>query len=119
MQGAIEKQELKMSSFRRVAIKALYEPDAFNLPFNEWLAGLKIFLDETLPLRKLGSVGHFRGYAGIKYKINYEYNDLGKVMVTIAFVSSASSALYKKETIILFIEGTKKHHVDTEEQRGK
>lgn len=108
MQGAIEKQELKSSSFRHIVMSVVYIPGSFEKPFDEWLTDLKAFLDDTLPLRKLGSVGHFRGYAGIKYKIRYDYNEDGHVVLRIAFVSSTSSASYKKETIVRFVERSKK-----------
>lgn len=109
LQGIVEKQELKMTSFRHIVIKVLYDPELFKDTFSEWLPALKEYLDATLPMRKLDSVGHFRGYAGTKYKINYTYNDVGLVEIRIAFVSSTSSALTKKEAIYMYIESTKRH----------
>jgi Mechanosensitive ion channel len=110
-QSIVEMQELKMTSFRHVVIKAIYDPELFVKKFDTWLPELKAFLEETLPLRKLDAVGHFRGYAGTKYKINYTYTPEGFVEVRIAFVSSTATALTKKEAIFMFIESTKLHGI--------
>jgi hypothetical protein len=56
---------------------------------------------------KKKDVGNFKSYAGMKYKLHYDYDEDGYVLVAISFISSTKTALPKKESIISFIESTK------------
>ena len=103
----IERQEIKNSNQRRVVIRALYKGEECEQSFDAWLSTLKGMLDETLPKRSLKDVGNFKSYAGMKYKLHYDYDEDGYVLVAISFISSTKTALPKKESIISFIESTK------------
>lgn len=103
----IEQQEIKNSNQRRVVLHALYKQEEYTNSFDVWLAVLKNTLDETLPKRSLKDVGNFKSYAGMKYKLHYDYDEDGYVLVAISFISSTKTALPKKESIISFIESTK------------
>jgi Mechanosensitive ion channel len=101
---AVESQELKSDNYRRAVIQAIYNNTEFSQPFSVILQKIKLFLDHELPLRKLDQVGNYRSYSGSRYKLNYDYNAEGDVVIRIAFVTSPSHALERKEKIIAFIE---------------
>lgn len=107
-QGIIEQQELKSNTSRHITIKAVYMPDNYTEKFDTWVRNLKAFLDDTLPVRSAEDVGHYRGFTGSRYKLNYSYDEDGDVVVSIAYVSSTKTALSKKEKIVHYIESTKR-----------
>ena len=109
----IERHEIKNGANRRVSIDALYIQDEYKLPFNEWLTLLKSTLDAKLPKRSLKDVGNFKSYAGMRYKLQYDYDDDGYVKVSISFISGTKTANDKKEQIISFIESTKREKETT------
>jgi hypothetical protein len=104
---SVERQEIKNSNQRRVVLHALYKQEEYRDAFDVWLLTLKKVLDESLPKRSLKDVGNFKSYAGMKYKLHYDYDEDGYVLVIISFISSTKTALSKKEAIISFIESTK------------
>lgn len=109
-QGTVERQELNVSAFRHTALSIVFTNEKYLLPFNEWIAALKAFLDATLPVRATADVGYFRGFTGARYKLNYAYDTSGNLVVSIAFVSSTKTTLQKKEKIVTYIESTKRQH---------
>ncbi|MEN9881243.1 MAG: hypothetical protein RLZZ308_426 [Candidatus Parcubacteria bacterium] len=104
---AVERQEIKNSNQRRVVLQVLYKREEYIESFMVWLSMLKKILDDTLPKRSLKDVGNFKSYAGMKYKLHYDYDEDGYVVVTLSFVSSTKTALAKKESIISFVESIK------------
>lgn len=108
----VERQEIKNSNQRRVVVRALYKREEHEQPFDMWLSTLKETLDETLPKRSLKDVGNFKSYAGMNYKLHYDYDEDGYVLVAISFISTVKTAFPKKEAIISFIESTKKRPKD-------
>lgn len=117
LQQIVEVQELKSQNYQRVLVKAVFNAEKFSDSFEVWLAKLKDFLTGELPQRKLGDVGHYRGFAGKKFKLNYDYDADGEVFVHISFISSPSKALERKETIVGYIESTRK--VQKQEKKAK
>lgn len=87
----------------------LYTHDIFSPSFTEFIPLLEKYLDELLPTRTMTKVGYFRGYAGVKYKINYDYTDKGEILVKISFIARVNKAVENKESIITFIEQLKKN----------
>ena len=104
----IEAQELKADDYRRVMLTAIYSQDKFEDNFNAWLTKIKNFLEETLPSRTLERVGHFKGYLGVKYKLNFDYNDKGDTVVRISFIARPPRNIELKEKIIEYIETLRK-----------
>jgi Mechanosensitive ion channel len=100
----VERQELKSDNYRRALITAVYNKESFGIPFTEFITSLKHFLDEYLPVRSPGQVGNYKSFAGHKYKLNYEYDDEGDVMVKIRWISSPKLATERKERVVTFIE---------------
>lgn len=100
----IEAQELKADDYRRVMLTAIYSRDKFEDNFNTWLTKVKSFLEETLPSRTLERVGHFKGYLGVKYKLNFDYNDKGDTVVRISFIARPPKNIELKEKIIEYVE---------------
>jgi hypothetical protein len=103
-----EIQELKIEDYRRVVLTAIYTRERFEDNFENWLGKVRNFLEETLPSRSWERVGHFKGYLGIKYKMNYDYNDKGEVIVRISFIARYPKNTEQKERIIEFIESLRK-----------
>lgn len=104
----IEQQQLKSDDYRNIMLQILYVKDNFTDPFEVWLEKLEARLDELLPKRIVTKVGHFRGYAGVKYKLHFDYNEKGEVVVRVSFIAKSNKAQDVKESIIKFIEQLKK-----------
>lgn len=103
----VEQAQLKSDDYRKVSVQALYTQEAFNLSFKDWKQALETYLEELLPKRAMTKVGYFRGYVGVKYKLHFDYNDKGEILVKISFIAKSQKALEFKEMIVSFIEGLK------------
>ncbi len=104
----VEQQQLKSDDYRKVSLSILYDGELFNDVFDVWVGGIENFLKELLPKRALTKVGYFKGYAGVRYKMNFDYNDSGQVILKISFIVRSNKALELKQSIILFVETLKK-----------
>jgi hypothetical protein len=104
----VQRQEIKNNNYRRVTLQALYSNELFKDGFSVWLTNLKGHLDEVLIKRSLKDVGNYKSYAGIKYKLHYDYNEDGEIVVSISFISRTKHAVFRKEEIIEYIESTRR-----------
>lgn len=110
-------QELKSDTYRRIVLKAIYAHDEYEVAFGEFIKKIRVFLDEFLPTRNLNQVGNFRSFAGAQYKMNFDYDEDGRIVVRIAFISRPNDIVDRKEQIIEFIEGMRgKKAVDPKEK---
>lgn len=100
----VERQELKRNNYRMIKLVAIYDRSMFSISFEKFFTQLKSFLDENLPKRNSLQVGHYKTFAGHRYKLTYDYNEIGNVLVTVRFISSPARASEYKELIISFIE---------------
>jgi hypothetical protein len=89
----IERQQLKSDDYRKLSLQILYTNTAFADGLEIWLDKIEIYLDKLLPKRAMTKVGHFRGYAGVRYKMNFDYNDKGEVVVKISFITRSFRVL--------------------------
>ena len=105
--NVIERQDLKTNTYRPVIMNIPYTKAIYQVDFDEFLKKLRSFLDELLPTRNLTHVGSYRGFAGSQYKINFDYNDSGTIMVRISFISRPRDAVARKERIVTFLEQLK------------
>lgn len=104
----VEQQQLKSDDYSRVSLSILYTQDIFEDTFEDWIHKLEGDLDELLPKRAITKVGYFKGYAGVRYKMNFDYNESGNVVVKISFIARSGKAIELKESIIRFVEQLKK-----------
>lgn len=104
----VERQEIKDNNYRLVTLEALYSNELFDDMFSVWLSNLKKHLDTTLTKRSLRDVGNYKTYAGIKYKLYYDYNEDGDIVISISFISRTKNAAMRKEEIIEYIESTRR-----------
>ncbi len=117
-------QELKSDTYRRIVLKVVYAHDEYAVPFAEFIERTRAFLDEFLPKRNLNQVGSFKNFAGAQYKINFEYDDDGRIVIRIAFISRPHDVVDRKEQIIEFLESMRKvrtkkeDSVESSGQRG-
>jgi Mechanosensitive ion channel len=98
-------QELKSDTYRRIVLKVVYEHGEYDVPFAEFIKRTRAFLDEFLPKRNLNQVGSFKSFAGTQYKINFEYDEDGRIVIRVAFISRPHDVVDRKEHIIEFLEG--------------
>jgi hypothetical protein len=103
----VEQVKLKSDDYRKVNIQALYSQDTFHMSFADFTSQIESYLDRLLPKRQMTKVGYFRGYAGVRYKLNFDYNDKGEIVVKISFIARSQKAVEFKESIICFIEELK------------
>lgn len=104
----VEQQQLKSDDFRKLSLSILYDSELFADSFEIWITKIEKDLKDLLPKRAMTKVGYFKGYAGIKYKMNFDYNEEGKVVVKISFIARSHRALELKESIIRSVEKLKK-----------
>lgn len=108
----VELQDLKTDDYRRIVLKTVYLNEIFEDSFSVWLSKVKNHLEEKLPKRELDRVGNYKGYTGIKYKLNFDYGDKGEIICKISFVARYPYQIEFKENIIEFIESLKKNKKD-------
>ena len=104
----VERREIKDHNYRLVTLEALYSNELFADTFSVWLVNLKKHLDTALTKRSLKDVGNYKTYAGIKYKLYYDYNEDGDIVISISFISRTKNAVHRKEEIIEYIESTRR-----------
>ncbi len=104
----IERQEMKSHSYLMASIEIPYDSNEYSDSFKDYIVKLKEFLDGLLPSRGMNSVGYYRSYSGVRYKINYTYDKDARVIVHISFVSKPRRISDRKEKIISFVESCKK-----------
>lgn len=98
----VSKQEAKYDTHRLVRLDVPFIESIDD--FTGFNTKLRAFLDELLPLRNARNVGHFRSFAGVRYKLDWGYHDKGHLLLKISFVSHPSHINMRKEEIISFIE---------------
>ncbi len=103
-----EQQNLKADTHRQIVMDIPFSAETYDMTFDVLVKELRVFLDELLPKRNLRQVGSYRGYAGVSYKINFEYNAAGAIIIRIMFIARARDAAERKEKIMAFLEGLKK-----------
>lgn len=107
-QNIVEFQELKSDDYRLVKMEFLWRKKDYKKSFEYWVVEFKSKLDNLLPQRTLKEVGNYKSFAGVRYKINYEHNDRGYVVIKLSFISMPTyNIIEKKEDIINFLESTK------------
>ena len=104
MSEYVEEQEIKTDTYRRINLQAVYNHTAFAETFPEWITHVRAFLDETLPMQKISTVGNYKGFVGARYKMRFDYNDKGEVLVAISYVAKPPKTSLYKEKIIEYIE---------------
>ena len=104
----VERQQLKSDDYRKLSLTILYNRELYTDDFATWIEKIETYLESILPKRVATKVGYFRGYAGIRYKLNFDYNDDGDVIVKLSFITRSFKALSLKESIIYFVEKLKK-----------
>ena len=110
------KQEIKTDTYRRINLQAVYNHTAFAETFPEWITHVRTFLDETLPLQKISTVGNYKGFVGSRYKMRFDYNEKGEVLVAISYVAKPPKTSEYKEKIIEYIESLRIAEGITEEK---
>jgi len=109
-----EQRDLKADTHRQVVMRVVYTKEMYPVAFDEFLKRMDAYLHELLPKRTLTQVGRYRGFAGAHYKINFDYNEAGTIVVVISFVSRPRDITKRKEGIVMFLEGLKEKAEKTE-----
>jgi hypothetical protein len=104
----VERQEMKSHSYLMATISIPFNTSDYKISFKEFINEMKAFLDGMLPSRGMNTVGYYRSYSGVRYKINYTYDKDARVVVHISFVSKPRRISDRKEKIISFAESKKK-----------
>ena len=103
----VNQQQLKSGDYNKISLSIYYNNENFPDNFDTWMKKIEDYLEELLPKRSILKVGHFKGYAGKKYKIDFDYNEKGEVSVKISFIAKSHKSAKIKETIIRFVESLK------------
>ena len=102
-----EQQNLKADTHRQIVMDIPFSAEIYGRTFDAFVKELRAFLDELLPKRNLRQVGSYRGIAGAQYKINFDYNATGGIVVRLSFISRARDAVERKEGVVTFLESLK------------
>jgi hypothetical protein len=102
-----EQQNLKADTHRQIVMDIPFSAEIYGRTFDAFVKELRAFLDELLPKRNLRQVGSYRGFAGAQYKINFDYNATGGIVVRLSFISRARDAVERKEGVVTFLESLK------------
>jgi hypothetical protein len=108
LQKTIERRQLRNHDHRRITANLVYNREVWVDDFSLWLCKLKGFLDSHLPERSWAEVGNFKSYAGVKYKITFDYTDKGHIMTVVSFISSFDPMLDRKQAVFEFVESMPK-----------
>lgn len=112
----VEKEDLRSGSIVRDEIKIPFSKKDFTLPFEEFMKNLRVFLDETFPMKNTKNVGNYQSYIGHKYKIDFSYLDDKCVTIEIRFVGKPEHNIKNKEKIIGFVD-TQIEHSESGEKK--
>ena len=96
------------SIYTKIVMKFPYEAKNFATNFDETVEKLQTFLDEFLPLRPAAQVKYYNTYVGVKYKMDFDYED-GKSVIKVSYITSMRHASSTKKRICSMIESLKKH----------
>jgi hypothetical protein len=107
LSNIINQQQLKSDDYNKISLNIYYDNKNFKENFDVWLSKIENYLDSLLPRRSMSKVGHFKGYAGKKYKTDFDYNEKGEVVLKISFIARSHKSSKIKESIILFVESLK------------
>ena len=104
LQQKVEMQELKATNYRRNFILYTLHPEHAHVSYETLVTALRAFLDDLLPVRSADEIGHFRSYAGRRYRLSLDYNIDGFPTMRITFVARADEIGSLRENIITFLE---------------
>lgn len=104
LQQKVEVQELKTTNYRLTTILLTQQKDVAKHSFDELVAKTREFLTELLPVRNVNEIGHFRNYAGRRYRLYLDFSKDGFATMRIAFVSHPDNINELREKIIGFLE---------------
>ena len=113
MSEYVEEQEIKTNTYRRINLNAVYNHTAFADTFPIWIQKVRGFLDETLPMQTARTVGNYKGFTGSRYKLRFDYNEHGEVIIAISYVAKPPKTSEYKEKIIEYIEGLRSNESST------
>ncbi len=103
----IKKEDIDLHKYKKQEI-TIYFNKEFNLPFEEFLNSLTIYLQENLPRRSINNVWNFKTYIWHKYKIKFSYDDRENLVIKISFIIKPKDIYTFEKKIFLFIEWLKK-----------
>jgi small-conductance mechanosensitive channel len=103
----IVRLDLRQDAITRITLKIPYTFALYALNFSSFLDQLKHHLDTTLPLKSAADVSHFKTYIGTRYKIDFDYEKDGTLIVWIGIIAKNSERSRIKFQIISFLEQIK------------
>ena len=104
LQQKVEVQELKTTNYRLASILLTQQHDVAKASFEELVTKTRTFLDGLLPVRSVNEIGHFKNYAGRRYRLYLDYSKDGFATMRIAFVTHPDNISELREKIMGFLE---------------
>lgn len=104
----ITKVNLSSEHTSKHSLNLLYQWDQFSVGFETFVEELKAFLEQLLPRRAASEVSYFKSYIGVKYKMDFSYNNDGEASIWIWFIAKRQEGTEYKQQILAFVEGKKK-----------
>ena len=102
-----EQQEFRANTYQKVTMDIPFDKSTYGIEFDAFIKELREFLNGALPKRNLKQVGSHRGYAGVQYKINFDYDAMSKIIIHLSFISQPQEIMSHKESIVAFVEQLK------------
>jgi len=104
----VVKIDLALDNYAKDSLTIIFDPKNYKVSFKKFSNELREHLDNLLPIKTAKETAYYISYIGVKYKIDYTYNNDWRATIWIWFVEKRSKAKEIKEEIISFVENYKK-----------
>lgn len=99
--------DLSLRGVQKVLMSIPFAHTNYSVSFDEFLKSLQEHLDSVLSINTSKSSEHYKSYKWYKYKLAFDINKDGTVMIRIGFLTKRSQASSLKLSIISFVESKK------------
>lgn len=104
----ITKVDLALDHYAKESLMIIFDPQKFTISFDQFSGELQQFLDNLFPLKSASEVSYFKSYIGVRYKMDFTYDNEWRANVWIGFVEKRSLERELKKKILTFVEKMKK-----------
>jgi hypothetical protein len=116
---AVEVQDLKSETLRPIEMRVYFDPREFVCTFKVFLSAVEHVLETRVPLNSPAQAGNYRGFAGVRYVLDFEYEDVETIVVHITFLARPDQGQVYKRMVADVVEGMRDLRTRTEKTEIK